>query len=254
MKTGLSELIPDEDRDCEMPFVHLFEMMDPSEQLWIRSRCSKPWCLTCEPAKVWRLQVKIRKYLDYHDCTHYWLITRSVRNEPEIFTAFNTFNDARQKFVKQVRDHKDHPYRVAEKWISTTEITHSLDTGFNVHEHIIWGSNSRFRIDFALLHKYWDRAAGFKGAHINVSRLADAEHGANYIAKYFKKEGLVWGGLSSGRAYLNRGVLKGKNRIQSKRGTLPPQMHGDYCFCCLVGFAKDCNGYGEEPYYGEGAF
>ncbi len=222
----------------------MFDRWDPtSVNLWVKSVCSRPWCLFCEPVKVWRLKRKIEKYLKWNSPRHLWIITRSVRNEPELVAAFNTLRAAQVAFAKSSKPKaKTHPFRHAKFWIATTEITHSHREGYNVHEHMIWGTNHSF-MDFDDFHLWWDRAAGFEGSHINVVKVRDARHAVNYVAKYLSKG--VWGGLSSGRAYLLRDALKGRNRINTKRGTLVPKIQSEYCLCCFTDGADQCNGEGE---------
>ncbi len=238
----LSDMIPLEDRPCLTDYVHVHDRMDPTgENHWVKSVCSRPWCLPCDKIRVWRLQRKIEKYLDWDPQKHLWIITRSVRNEPELVASFNTLRTAQVAFAKQVKA-VGHPFRLAKIWVATTEITHSLTEGYNVHEHMIWGTQSS-RIDFGEMHKWWDRAAGFEGAHINIVKVHNSRHASNYIAKYLSKG--VWGGLSSGRAYLVRAALKGRNRINTKRGTLVPKLPSRFCLCCFTSSEGQCNGEGE---------
>lgn len=242
----LLERIPKDLRECESGYIHVFDGFEAEGDVWIKSACSRPWCRQCEPIRVWRLQRKIMKYLDWHSAgyKHLWIVTRSVRNESTLESSFNTLRAAQVAFAKQSVREKSHPLRVAAVWIATTEITFSHRTGWNVHEHMIWGTQSS-RMDFGKFHETWDRAAGFGGAHINIVKLDNSRHAANYVAKYLSKG--VWGGLSSGRAYLVRDALKGRNRIQSKRGTVPPKDQGPNVFCCVASTANACNGSAEIP-------
>ncbi len=181
------------------------------------------------------------KYLDFHsvDYNHLWIVTRSVRNTPELVSSFNSLRAAQQAFAKQSNWDESHPLREAQIWIATTEVKYSDQTGYNVHEHMIWGTK-KSRMDFHKFHDCWDRAAGFQGAHINVRRVHDARHAVNYVAKYLSKG--IWGGLSSGRAYQVRAGLKGRNRIQSKRGTVPPKAGSRFCLCCFPWSQSECDG------------
>ncbi len=240
---SLEDLIPEESRICETGYVHVHDRWDPTaSNLWVKSVCSRPWCRSCEPMRVWRLMRKIEKYLKWHSPRHLWIVTRSVRNEPELVTSFNTLRAAQFSFNNSSRRAPTHPFRVAEIWIATTEITHSHKEGYNVHEHMIWGTHSA-QVDFAAMHLWWDRAAGFPGAHINIVKVTDPRHAANYVSKYLAKA--IWGGLSSGRAYLMRDALKGRNRVNTKRGTLVPKAQSAYCLCCFTAGGDQCNGEGE---------
>ncbi len=241
-KKTLKDLIPEDEVTCESRWVHVFDTFDPEDELRVAQVCSRPWCSNCEPVRVWRLQRKIMKYLDYHETQfkHLWMVTRSVRNTPEVVSAFNSLRAAQRAFTKSASGDrgKDHPLRLARFWIATTEIKYSHRTGYNVHEHMIWGVNQSWR-PLTAFHKYWDRAAGFTGAHINVVKLEDSRHAANYVAKYLSKG--VWGGLSSGRAYLLRNALKGKNRIQTKRGTIMSKPITKYQYCCSSITTAECS-------------
>ena len=228
-ETHLWDLIPKDLRECENGYVHVFEAFDPNNNLWVKSACSRPWCSRCEPIRVWRLKRKIMKYLEWHKPRHLWIVTRSVRNTPEMVSSFNSLRWAQVAFAKSSKA-KQHPFRHAKVWIATTEIKHSIQKGYNIHEHAVWGTNHSF-MDFDDFHLWWDRAAGFEGAHINVTKVRDSRHAANYIGKYLSKG--VWGGLSKGRAYLVRDALKGRNRINTKRGTVLPKMFSGYCLCCI---------------------
>ncbi len=241
-KLTLADLIPEEEIQCDQSFIHVFDSNNPDDEFHVQATCSRPWCLRCEPVRVWRLQRKITKYLEYHNTEykHLWLVTRSVRNTSEFRTSIDHLRAAQVAFTKQCSGTRspDHPLRLAKFWIATTEVKYSGRSGYNVHEHMIWGVDSSW-IPLKEFHVYWDRAAGFGGAHINVVKLNDIRHGSNYIAKYLSKG--VWGGLASGRAYILREELKGRNRIQTKRGTIVKKpLGGAYQYCCSFIAASDC--------------
>lgn len=240
-KTSLYDWIPMDDIECDPLMIHVYDWTGTEIDHYVKAVCSRPWCHRCEPMRVWKLQRKIMKYLEWHYKLgrHYWIVTRSVRNEPEMVSSFNTLRDAQRKFSR-VSKFKDHPFRDALAWVATTEIKHSA-TGYNVHEHMIWVTEDP-TIDFVLMHKYWDRAAGFVGAHINIKKVNDPRHATNYVAKYLAKG--IWGGLSTGRAYLCREALKGRNRINTKRGTLPEKNSGTYTYCCSTEYQKQCTNEG----------
>ncbi len=233
LEQKLSEIIPKMELRCNPQEVHVYDWTGSRSDQFIPQKCSMPWCSVCEPIRVSKLKGKIRKYLE-HNWTQgmsYWIVTRSVRNEPELYTAFNTLRAAQRKWTFSAKNNSTHPFRSAVCWVATTEIKHSLQKGYNVHEHMIWGTLEK-RVDFSACHKYWDQAAGFEGAHINVKKVRDLSHAINYVAKYISKG--IWGGLSIGRAYLNRSVLKGRNRINCKRGTVPPGGEKFYTYCCSL--------------------
>ncbi len=242
----LSELVPKEALRCNPRRVHVFDWALRRPDLFVPQKCSMPWCSDCEPIRVGKLKVKIRKYLEHNWLTgsSLWIVTRSVRNDFGLERSFNALRLAQQAWTKQLksRDNLDHPLRSVDAWIATTEIKHSATKGYNVHEHAIWQTQTD-RIDFSAAHKYWDRAAGFKGAHINLKKVRDITHAINYVAKYLSKG--VWGGLSVGRAYRVASVLKGRNRINSKHGTIPPKGFTSYSYCCssvsVLGRGECCN-------------
>ncbi len=246
-KVYLDELIPKDLRKCGAGYIHVFQAFDPPDELWVKATCSKPWCGSCEAVKVWRRQRKNKKYLDHNSPKRLYIVTRSVRNTSTLLGGFNSLRDAQLKFSKHVTRQADHPLNKVTAWVATTEIVYANEKGWNVHEHMIWGLNqSLLKEDYLATHKYWDRAAGFRGAHINIIMVRDSQHAANYVAKYLSKG--VWGGLSQGRAYQVRAALKGRNRIQSKRGTLPPEEKSGYCFCCSTLWESGCDGEGERPW------
>ncbi len=246
-KQDLEDLIPRDLRECEFGYIHVFDGNDPQIECWVKSTCCRPWCEPCEIRRVCKLKQKIVKYLDWNHFPNAQLmiVTRSVQNDSALVAAFNSLRSAQVAFAKQrVRD-KRHPLRKAKAWIATTEITYSAAKGYNVHEHMIWITVRGFTpTQLRYLHRCWDRAAGFEGAHINVCPIFDTTHAANYIAKYLTKG--VWGGLSRGRAYLVRAALRGRNRIQSKRGTLAPKIVSGFCFCCQTSYASGCDGEGDR--------
>ncbi len=245
-ETSLEDLIPEDLRECEFGYIHVFDAFEPTVECWVKSTCCRPWCRPCEARRVWKLQQKIKKYLDHNSGGHcLWILTRSVRNDSALVPAFNSLRAAQVAWAKQSVREKSHPLRDAVAWIATTEIKYSAGTGYNVHEHMVWVTPIR-RLTFTKYHETWDRAAGFGGAHINLKPVTDPKHAANYIAKYLSKG--TWGGLSRGRAYLVREALRGRNRIQSKRGTLPPKAVSGFCFCCVTSTASGCDGEGERPW------
>ncbi len=236
----LSDLIPLEERSCEQPYVHVIGF-EPDDEVFVKSICSRPWCLPCESIRVWRLKRKIMKYLEYHNPRNLWIVTRSTKNRPEFVASINLLRSAQVAFSKQATKKETHPFNKAQCWIATTEVTHDLLTGYNVHEHMIWGTESS-RLDFEKLHLWWDRACGFRGAHLNVVQVNDSNHGINYIAKYLSDG--IWGGLSVGRAYQIRNALKGRNRVNSKRGTVPKKIPSGYNLCCFAITDHECVGDG----------
>ncbi len=244
-KQALSDIIPWYDLDCPAGYVHVFDYLEPTDEVWVPQACSRPWCLRCEPIRVHRLGRKLRAYLEGNP-GKLWLVTRSVRNCPALTAAFNTLRYTQKRFNILAADRrlKTHPFRVAKAWVAVTEITHDLSTGFNVHEHMLWVTDQGVRLDYAELHHYWDKAAGYP-AQLNVVELRSIHGGVSYVAKYLSKG--IWGGLSSGRAYLNRVALKGRNRINSKRGTIPKRLRTGKVFCCTAECSQECNGEGWSP-------
>ncbi len=229
----ISGFIPEEDEQCEFSYVHVFNGSSLDGDLYIPNVCWKPWHRKCEAIRVNRMRWKIIKYMEYYDNpkSHWYFVTRSVRNDYELKTAFVDLRLAQQKFTSFQRDNQSHPFNVVTAWVSVTEITWKPKTGYNVHQHMLvqsekeWGSSQ-----IATLRDYWSRSAGYP-AHFNSQPAEDPERAAAYLAKYMSKS--CWGGLSRGRAYLVQDTLKGRNRINMKRRTVVPKIILGFLLCCL---------------------
>ncbi len=227
----LWDLVPVEDRVCAMGSVHLLNRLKPSDQIYVRSVCSNPWCPGCEPVRVWRIRHRITKYFQYYNPPRQWLLTRSVRNEFRLIDAFATLRETNRGFRDKCNKYREgNPFDVVSHWMGTYEITFSLKKGYNLHQHLILSTQGE-NIDYGLVHTLWDRAAGYR-AHTNFIKLNDVPHAINYISKYIAKG--TWGGLSRGRAWLNRGTLKGRNRVITKHGTALGARSPMYYLCCIA--------------------
>ncbi len=231
---NLEDLIPEEEKDCNLEWIHLFNsaLIDPVNDIFVKQHCWKPWCRSCERARVWRLRDRILSYIgEYKEGGVWYFVTRSVRNDLNLKTAFVDLRLAQQKFADDFKDDKENPWNSVSAWIGVNEITYSPITGYNLHQHMLvgvavsWTPTCVYHLEDA-----WSRAAGYS-AHFNVKRMYDADRAAAYIAKYMSKS--TWGGLSRGRSYICRNTLKGRNRIGCKRGTALKKMPRGYLLCCL---------------------
>ncbi len=224
--------------DCPMKgYVHVFRLMEPYEDTLVSARCSRPWCSRCEVLRVQAMRLKIHRYLIHNQPKAMWLWTRSVRNNISLRNAWNMLHDAAHNFSVQRRETDHYFHGVITCWIGTYEIKYKADTGFNIHQHFIIGANAE-RLDYAGINHHWDRAAGYR-AHSDFSHIVKGIGGAvNYVSKYISKG--FWGGLTSEEAFEYRQTLKGRNRIISMRGTIPPALSKGYCFCCQGPF-RECN-------------
>ncbi len=226
----LEDLIPVEERDCNLEWIHLFSG-DLANDIFLKQHCAKPWCRGCERARVWRMRDRVIRYIEKYAGGKWFFITRSIRNDLNLKTAFVDLRLAQQRFTTGFKDEKNHPWNIVTHWIGVTEITFSNKTGYNVHQHLIAKTVDELPSHWIMLLKNaWSEAAGYR-AHTNVRKMEDAERAAAYVAKYMSKK--TWGGLSRGRAYLCRSVLWGRNRIGCKRGTGLGKLPRDFILCCL---------------------
>ncbi len=225
----LWDLVPEEERICEASYVHLLSRSDVAEQCHVRSVCSHPWCAPCEEIRVWRLQNKIKRYLEYHSPERVWMVTKSVRNTFRLSDAFRNLHLCNNKFTTACRRAPDNPLSVISCWIATYEITFSLKTGYHLHQHALMGTNGE-KLDYAVWHRLWDQAAMYK-AQLHFVQVREVESAANYVGKYISKG--TWGGLSRGRAYLVGDTLYGRNRIVTKQGSSLPRRFPRFYLCCF---------------------
>ncbi len=239
---SLWDLVPIEERVCANGFAHLLDIMDPSTQLWVKSVCSRPWCEPCEYVRVLRIRQRISHYFGYHRPRHLWMVTRSVKNHWSLRVSFRHLHETNRRFVIYDKRLEKPQWCRIPYWVGTYEITHG-DNGYNLHEHLIVGTDYP-KIDYELLRALWGQAAGYS-AMMHFVKLNDCEHAVNYIAKYIAKG--CWGGLSRGRAYLVKETLKGRNRLVRKRGTVPAAIVKGFCICCIGVQRNRCDGMGWDP-------
>ncbi len=221
--------------NCAKDVVHTFRMLEPWSDKWVRVSCGRPWCVPCEALKMARFRAKIHRYLNHWNPPYLWLLTRSVKNSMELPFGFDKLHATIRKLLNNnssVEHHKITHY------IGTYEVVHSLNTGWNVHQHLIIGTEDGY-LDFKKLHAEWDTAAGYK-AHLDVRLINYGVGGAiNYISKYISKG--IWGGLSPEMAYWNRKDLFGRHRIRTKQSTAVfVKVDPLRCFCCKTKY-RDCN-------------
>ncbi len=214
--------------------IHTFRMMPEYEDRWARHLCSKPWCASCYAVRQGRLKLKIHRYLIYRDDPHLWFLTRSVKNSTSLKQAFDSLHATIATFTKNKKTQFRQDVR---SYIGTYEIVHSLKTGFNLHQHLIIGTEVD-RLDYKQYSADWSNAAGYT-AHHNVAQLRSPGAAIQYLSSYITKG--FWGGLSQEMTYWNRSVLFGRHRIRTKQRTAPPKMSDpDRCFCCKTWY-RDCN-------------
>ncbi len=245
-ENSMWDLVPKEERQCEQSYVHVMGRFDPSVQIWVRSVCSRPWCDRCESTRLWRMRNRISEYVSHHrdrgDITavvNWWFLTRSVANSASVGYAFEEFRQAKRTFHRnQLRDEK-HPFNRISAWIGVHEMTYNIRTGYNLHQHMLVGSQAHIpRIDYEVLRTKWSTSAGYP-AMSHITRMNSVVGSIAYLTKYISKG--TWGGLSRGRAYRIREVLKGKNRFTSKRGTsVPKRDRPVYVLCCISRHDNQC--------------
>ncbi len=225
---------------------HVFKNLGPPfDDRWVKMLCSRPWCLECEPHRVWRLQRKIKSYLSAVDsaCRNYWLVTRSVRNEDRLTDAFRTLHLAAKIFLEQ--KNSPHPFHdVVKIWIGTYEVTYHYNTGYNLHQHFIVGADVD-KLDYKNIGICWSLAAGYQ-AHWDARKVTYGRKGAiSYIAKYISKG--LWGGLDDRQAYLVKDTLFRRKRIITKRGTAVSEKTQGFCWCCQNDFPQCIKGLDYPP-------
>ncbi len=201
--------------------------------MYIPAFCWKPWHPECELFRVSRMRRRIYNYIDHHDDppSYWYSVTRSVRNDLSLHQAFDDLRDAQRLFSVDTTDHEDHPFNRVPAYVAVTEVTWKFKTGYNVHQHAIVKSEVEWQEgQVSYIRDSWNKSAGYP-AHFHIRSVNNIERAAAYLAKYNAKE--CWGGLSRGRAYATRDTLKGRNRINCKRGTIVPSTEVAYSLCCL---------------------
>ncbi len=239
---SLWDLVPEEERECIPGFAHLISRGMVEDQVFIRQVCSRPWCSPCESHRTWRLQQKIKRYLDYHKPDKVYLVTKSVRNDHSLKRAFDDLHAANDRFRLYATRALYDPRVPVVCWIATYEITYSLETGYNLHQHALMGTAGFEQLDYAEWHRLWDMASMHGHAHLNFVPVWHRDRAAVYISKYIAKG--CWGGLSRGRAYMVRSTLFGRNRIISKHGTAVDIRLPRYFICCIPPDKTQCVGDG----------
>lgn len=231
---SLSDLIPEEEEQCEIEYVHVFIADTLDGDLFLPNYCWKPWHRLCERYRVDRMRVRIMKYLEFYheDWCEWFFITRSVRNDQNLHLAFDDLRDCQKRFSDFEKDNADHPFNMSRYWVSVTEVTHSVKTGYNVHQHMLVRFPKGYLKEgqISYIRDSWSKSAGYQ-AHFNIRPMGDSVRAAEYLSKYMSKT--CWGGLSRGRAYRIRNTLKGRNRINCKRGTVLMKPKLGYYLCCL---------------------
>ncbi len=235
----LWDLVPDDERECQLGVIHLLSRADVADQIFVPQICSRPWCGKCEVLRIWRLRHRIFKYLEHHRPVRLWMVTRSVRNDFRLIDAFADLHRANKQYLWWNRRIENNPEGRIFCWIGTYEITYSLSTGYNLHQHRIVGTNG-LGLDYTLMHTLWDKAAGYH-AQLNFKKIDDVPGAIDYISKYIAKG--CWGGLSRGRAYQVRETLRGRNRIMCKHGTAVSPRMATFYVCCLAE-DKNCVSWG----------
>ncbi len=224
--------------ECVAGAVHSFRMFEPWEDVFTKVTCGRPWCDRCETLKMWRFRKKIHIYLNYHKPKFLWMLTRSTVNMQHLKDGFDDLHKAIRRLSYGMKDYRDYEHNKINHYIGTYEVKHKIVEGFNVHQHLILGTDVA-RLDYKKLHAEWDAAVGY-AAHLDVQIVNHGVGGAiNYITAYISKG--LWGGLSAQMAYWNRSILFGRHRIRTKQKTVPPRTVDPVrCYCCSSDW-RSCN-------------
>ncbi len=235
--------------DCHAAFVHVFDQISMDNDLWVRSLCTRAWCSRCEPIRLFRIERKLRSYVEGHPDSFWRFVTISVKNERSFSKATEALSDAWGRFTMSARNRErrgqQHSYHDIKYYMGWKEVTHSARTGFNVHWHMLVGTQGSFW-DYKSCHADWNLAAGYE-ATWNEQPLVDLESAVRYVSKYVHKDGF-FGGLSRRDAFLYSGDLQRWNRTFTKRGTAVKKRPTDVAFCCSSDFREDCQYYHNDHF------
>jgi len=218
---------------CEVKLMHMIGMSDPQQNIFVTAVCSRGYCPRCVVVRNWRIGREVRRHLEYHRPRYSFFMTLSVRNDFTIQAAWNQFQWTWKRFLDSAR-WGSRPWEKVKNWIGVREITYSVATGFNLHQHLIADSSTR-TLPYKDLHQMWDEAAQYK-AHFHISQVKGSPlKVVNYLAKYMSKRNNpkpYWGGLTQLQCYRLHRFLKGKNRISRSRGSRPVNKKPEWLLCC----------------------
>lgn len=221
---------------CNRGYIHLFKS-DLSGDLWVKQRCSAPWCSRCEPLRAHRIRQQIQDHFGYHNPLFARFVTMSTSTSTVVEGAFNRLQTA----WKRITDSKRCPtWAEVTTYFGVREITET-EKGFHPHFHMLVGLDRNYW-DYAQLHEEWNQSAG-ESAQFNVINMRSVRGGVKYMGKYMSKDGkdLYWGGLTQLQAFRYAGTLKGRNRILRPRGSSPPKIWKGYCLCCMPATGSRCD-------------
>lgn len=179
---------------------------------------------------------RLGAHLDYHSAPNLWLVTMSVRNSPEMMSAFHSFNWTWARFFAGAARGKKwaRGWDPVDQWIGANEITDGAN-GVNLHRHLIVATSGEWW-DWSALDAGWKHAADDPAAHIDIagSRRIEARAAVAYVAKYLCKRGRYWGGLTQIQSYRYAAALRGRNRLCRSRGSKPPDLPSGWHRCCFT--------------------
>ncbi len=243
---SLWDFVPTWMRECDQSFVHVLVSNDPRYQWWVRAICARPWCDPCERVRLWRFRDRIAKYINWsvtRGISHWWFVTRSVRNSHNARVAFLEFNQTKSEFHRKI-SRSSHPWSDVDAWIGVQELTYNPGSGYNLHQHMLIGQKGH-RHRQKESRKVWSRAAPLRPdgsvqqSMYHCVPMNNIVGAIAYVTKYISKG--TWGGLSRGRTYLIRRTLKGRNRIQMMARTGPPVGEPlGMIMCCINAYGSDC--------------
>ncbi len=233
-------------RDAKHAWVHIRNTEDASELGWVRVRCKRHDCLSCEGSRIFRLQKRLAAWategppgLQYH------MFTFSEANLPILASAVNSLEWCWRRFTNYVRKVPNHPWKHVQRWARWTEVTNGK-LGFNAHFHVVVGLTSR--LDWTAMHRYWDLSTG-STSMFNATAAMPPEAAAKYVAAYAKKSGGVfWGGLKQRDMTRYGRALKGRKRVSWSRGSAPTVGPREAFYCCgIYDLPGHCGGEGTDP-------
>ncbi len=178
----------------------------------------------------------MKEYLEHYGSPFHFMITRSIRNDFDFRVAYVDLLATIESFRKKALMSKFDPWSAIDNWVSTIEYKLSEDGSWNIHQHLIAGSESE-NLDISIMRKLWRRAAKDKAAHCDVRRANDVQHAANYVTKYITKPQGGFSVLSD----VDKLFLKGRRLHQTKKKTQIVKQRPQWALCCQGdgGFCRD---------------
>ncbi len=231
--------------------IHLYGGDGDADNIWIKQTCSKVDCYNCEKQRQVKLAQRIRKHVNAFTKTHWKFVTMSSPNEHRLDLAFEKDAKAWKKLANaaSVATGNANPWAEIVTYVGWREITWSRKKGFNLHRHLLVGTQKRYW-DWRKMHQRWDAANSTRQmltpmrCNFDVREIRfGSSAAANYAVKYCKKENqtdnFYWGGLSQKKAKSVEKILFNKQRFVARHGHKPLSQIPKWYYCCQG--ENECN-------------